>query len=114
MPFRVDLAAPIETLAAGEKQKVEILKQLYLESRMLILDEPTTVLTPDEADQVLGLLREMTKAGELSVVLITHKLREVMAFAEQVTVLRRGRLVGGGKRARYHIRRTRRADGGLE
>jgi ABC-type uncharacterized transport system ATPase subunit len=96
MPFRVDLAAPIGALAAGEKQKVEILKQLYLGSRILILDEPTTVLTPDEADQVLGLLREMTNAGELSVLLITHKLREVMAFAEAVTVLRRGQLVGEG------------------
>ena len=87
---------PSKRLAAGEKQKVELLKQLYLGSRILILDEPTTVLTPDEADQVLGLLREMTNAGKLSVLLITHKLREVMAFAEAVTVLRRGHLVGEG------------------
>jgi simple sugar transport system ATP-binding protein len=94
MPFRVDVTAPIATLAAGEKQKVEILKQLYLGSRILILDEPTSVLTPDEADQVLGRLRELAQAGALSVLLITHKLREVKAFAEVVSVLRRGRLVG--------------------
>jgi len=81
-------------LAAGEKQKVEILKQLYLGSRILILDEPTSVLTPDEADQVLGRLRELSQARALSVLLITHKLREVKAFAEVVSVLRRGRLVG--------------------
>ena len=96
MPFQVDVAAPVGTLAAGEKQKVEILKELYLGNRILILDEPTSVLTPDEADQVLGRLREMTRAGTLSVLLITHKLREVKAFAEVVSVLRRGRLVGEG------------------
>jgi general nucleoside transport system ATP-binding protein len=97
MPFRVDVTAPIVTLAAGEKQKVEILKQLYLRSRILILDEPTSVLTPNEADQVLGRLRELTQAGVLSVLLITHKLREVKTFAEVVSVLRRGRLVGQAK-----------------
>jgi general nucleoside transport system ATP-binding protein len=94
MPFQVDVTAPVGTLAAGEKQKVEILKELYLGNRILILDEPTSVLTPDEADQVLGRLREMTRAGKLSVLLITHKLREVKAFAERVSVLRRGQLVG--------------------
>src|SRR5262249_21596784 len=75
----------------------EILKQLYLGSRILILDEPTSVLTPDEADQVLGRLRELTQARVLSVLLITHKLREVKAFAEVVSVLHRGRLVGHAK-----------------
>jgi simple sugar transport system ATP-binding protein len=63
---------------------------------VLILDEPTTVLTPDEADQILGVMREMTRAGRLTVVIITHKLREVLAFADEVTVLRAGRRVGGG------------------
>ena len=69
-------------LAAGEKQKCEILKQLYLEQRFLILDEPTSVLTPGEADEVLGLLRGMVGGGELTVLMITHKFREVMAFAD--------------------------------
>jgi len=96
MPFTVDLAAPVGLLAAGEKQKVEILKQLYLACRILILDEPTSVLTPGEADEILGLLHAMTRAGRLSVLLITHKLREVLAFADEVTVLRRGQVSGRG------------------
>jgi general nucleoside transport system ATP-binding protein len=97
MPFRLDPTRPVRTLAAGEKQKLEILKQLYLGSRTVILDEPTSVLTPDEADEVLGLLREMTREGKLTVLMISHKFREVMKFADEVTVLRRGKLVGGGR-----------------
>ena len=95
-PFQVDLDMPVGQLAAGQKQKLEILKQLYLQSRILILDEPTSVLTPDEADEVLGLLRQEVKAGRLSVLLITHKFREVLAFADEVTVLRKGHLAGHG------------------
>jgi general nucleoside transport system ATP-binding protein len=97
MPFRVPVRKLARQLAAGEKQKLEILKQLYLGSRIVILDEPTSVLTPQEADDVLGLLREMTRRGEISVAIITHKFREVMAFADEVTVLRRGALAGAGK-----------------
>jgi simple sugar transport system ATP-binding protein len=97
MPFRLDPTRPVRTLAAGEKQKLEILKQLYLGSRIVILDEPTSVLTPDEADEVLGLLRKMTEEGKLTVLMISHKFREVMKFADEVTVLRRGKLVGGGR-----------------
>src|SRR5471032_541485 len=94
MPFRLPLAAPVSGLAAGEKQKLEILKQLYLRQRFLILDEPTSVLTPQEADEVLGLMRDLTTRGELTVLMITHKFREVMAYADDVTVLRKGRQVG--------------------
>jgi ABC-type uncharacterized transport system ATPase subunit len=101
MPFRVPLDAPVQTLAAGEKQKAEILKQLYLKSRFLILDEPTSVLTPQEADEVLGLIRDMAHAGAISVLIITHKFREVMAFADTVSVLRRGKLVGDGRVADF-------------
>src|SRR5213594_3607184 len=96
MPFRVDLDRTVGALAAGEKQKIEILKQLFLGRRVLILDEPTSVLTPDEADQVLGVLGEMSRDGRVTVVLITHKFREVEAFAREVTVLRAGRRIGGG------------------
>ena len=92
-PFRLDLDATPADLSAGEKQKLEILKQLFLRPRLLILDEPTSVLTPQEADEVLGALRERAHAGECSVVMITHKFREVSAFADDVTVLRRGRRV---------------------
>ena len=103
-PFQVDLDRRVAHLAAGEKQKVEILKQLYLETRVLILDEPTSVLTPGEADEVLGILRGMVAAQKLSVVMITHKLREVMQFADEVTVLRKGRLVGHSPRQGYRGR----------
>ncbi|CCQ74462.1 ABC transporter ATP-binding protein [Magnetospira sp. QH-2] len=96
MPFQVPLHTRARDLAAGEKQKVEILKQLYLGCKFLILDEPTSVLTPGEADEVLGLIRDMTRTDGLTVLMITHKFREVMAFADEVSVLRRGRYVGGG------------------
>ncbi len=94
MPFRLPLEAPVAGLAAGENQKLEILKQLYLRQRFLILDEPTSVLTPQEADEVLGLMRDLTTRDELTVLMITHKFREVMAYADDVTVLRKGRQVG--------------------
>ena len=97
MPFRVPLDAPVSSLAAGEKQKLEILKLLYLDQRFMILDEPTSVLTPGEADEILGLLKQMAQAKDITVVMITHKFREVTAFADAVTVLRRGKHVGGGK-----------------
>src|SRR5215471_10393734 len=87
VPFKLDLDRPVSRLAAGEKQKVEILKQLYLRRRFMILDEPTSVLTPSEADEVLGMLRTMTRDGDVTVLMITHKLREVMAFADEVAVL---------------------------
>ena len=94
MPFRVPLRVPVHTLAAGEKQKLEILKQLYLRRRLLFLDEPTSVLTAAEAEQVLGLLHGLTRQGELTVLIITHKFREVTAFADHVSILRRGAIVG--------------------
>ncbi len=93
-PFKLDLDARPMDLSAGEKQKLEILKQLYLKPRLLILDEPTSVLTPQEADEVLGLLRDRAHAGEVSIIMITHKFREVMDIADDVSVLHRGRLVG--------------------
>ena len=92
-PFSIDLQSRISHLSAGQKQKVEILKQLYLDAKILILDEPTSVLTPDESDEVMGVLSRMVQRGTLSVILITHRLREVMDYADNVTVLRGGRLV---------------------
>ena len=97
MPFRVPLDVPVSSLSAGEKQKLEILKQLYLDQRFLILDEPTSVLTPGEADEVLGLLRGMTRAHELTILMISHKFREVTTYCDEVSVLRHGRLTGSGK-----------------
>lgn len=97
MPFRVPLDVPVSAMAAGEKQKLEILKLLYLDQRLLILDEPTSVLTPDEADEMLGLLKGMAARKDITVIMITHKFREVRSFCDTVTVLRRGKKVGGGK-----------------
>ncbi|MEX1166463.1 MAG: ABC transporter ATP-binding protein, partial [Hydrogenophaga sp.] len=92
-PFQLNLDARPQELAAGEKQKLELLKQLYLKPRLLILDEPTSVLTPQEADEVLGHVREFARSGQCTVLIITHKFREVMAYADDVTVLRRGQAV---------------------
>ena len=94
MPFAIDLNRSVNRLSAGEKQKVEIIKQLLLDIKVLILDEPTSVLTPNEADEVLGKIKQLTLDGKLSVLIITHKFREVMGYAEQVTVLRKGEYVG--------------------
>jgi ABC-type uncharacterized transport system ATPase subunit len=97
MPFRVPLHAEVGTLAAGERQKTEILKQLYLQRRFLVLDEPTSVLTPQEAEEMLALVRDLAHGGDITVLIITHKLKEVARFADDVTVLRRGRYAGAGK-----------------
>ena len=99
MPFKVPLAAPVGSLAAGERQKTEILKQLYLNRKLLILDEPTSVLTPQEADEMLTLVRDLAHGGAITVAIITHKLKEVKKFADDVSVLRRGRFVGSGHAA---------------
>ena len=96
MPFQIDPRAVVRNLAAGEKQKVELLKQLYLHRSVLILDEPTSVLTPAEADEVLGMVHSMCKQGTLSALIITHKFREVTAFCDEVTVLRQGKFMVEG------------------
>ncbi len=97
MPFKVPIDVAVGTLAAGERQKLEILKQLYLDRRLIVLDEPTSTLTPAEAEEVLGVVRGMVDEGRLTTIIITHKLKEVDAFADEVSVLRRGRMVGGGR-----------------
>ena len=100
-PFFIPLDARVNDLAAGQKQKLEIVKQLYLKNKLLFLDEPTSVLTPQEADEVLTMLKNMTLAGKLSVLIITHKFSHVMKFADDFTVLRTGKLVGQGRVADY-------------
>jgi len=88
----VEPRARVWQLSLGEQQRVEILKALYREARILILDEPTAVLTPQEADALFATLREMAAEGR-TVIFISHKLHEVMAVSDRVTVLRGGRLV---------------------
>ncbi len=96
MPFRVPLDRRVSELAAGQKQKLEILKLLYLDQHFIILDEPTSVLTPSEADEMLTLLKGMASRQEITVLMITHKFREVTSFCDAVSILRRGKKVGGG------------------
>ena len=85
--------AMVGDLAVGEKQRVEIIKALYRDARILILDEPTAVLTPQEAEQLFKILKEMVARG-LSVVFISHKLHEIISISDRIAVLRRGKLVG--------------------
>ncbi|RZA08060.1 MAG: ABC transporter ATP-binding protein [Proteobacteria bacterium] len=90
--LEVNLDAPVGSLAVGVQQRIEILKLLYQDSEVLILDEPTAVLAPAEIEGLFRILREMAAAGK-TILLITHKLKEVMALAERATVFRAGRVV---------------------
>ncbi len=87
------LDVPVGRLSVGERQRVEILKALYRDARILVLDEPTAVLTPQEADTLFENIGAMTADG-LSVIFISHKLREVLAFSNRIAVLRHGVKVG--------------------
>ncbi|HNW85047.1 MAG TPA: ABC transporter ATP-binding protein [Candidatus Cryosericum sp.] len=91
--FRVDPYARIWQLSVGEQQRVEIIKMLFRGARILILDEPTAVLTPQESEELFTILREMKSEGK-SIVFISHKLSEVMAVSDRITVLRKGRVIG--------------------
>jgi simple sugar transport system ATP-binding protein len=89
----VDASAYIGDLSMGERQLVEILKLLYRESRILIFDEPTAVLTPEETGRLFEALRRMTAQGK-SIIFISHKLEEVISLADEIAILRRGRIEG--------------------
>ncbi len=91
--LRVDLEKPVYTMSVGEKQTVEILKVLYRGSNILILDEPTAVLTPQEIENLFRILRNMKNEG-CAIVIITHKLNEVLEISDRVTVLRKGKSIG--------------------
>jgi simple sugar transport system ATP-binding protein len=94
--FNVDPDAVIEDLPVGVQQRVEIIKALSQRAEVLILDEPTAVLTPQETDELLEIVRQLRASGT-AIVLITHKLREVQAIADTITVIRRGKVVGTAK-----------------
>jgi simple sugar transport system ATP-binding protein len=89
----VDPEARIETLSVGQQQRVELLKALHRRAQLLILDEPTAVLTPQEVTEFFAILRQMRDQGR-TVVIITHKLSEVLAISDDITVMRDGRVVG--------------------
>jgi len=92
----VDPKSYIEDLSVGAQQRVELLKALYRNAKLLILDEPTAVLTPKEVEEFFGILRRMREQGK-TVVIITHKLEEVLAISDNVTVMRDGKVVGNVK-----------------
>ena len=91
----VDPDALVEDLPVGVRQRVEIIKTLYRQSNLLILDEPSAVLTPQETEELFGIMRSL-QAGGTSIIFITHKLNEVLEIADRITVLRRGKVVGIG------------------
>jgi len=91
--LHVDVDALIEDISVGMQQRVEILKMLYRDNDILIFDEPTAVLTPQEIDELMEIMRGFTKEGK-SILFITHKLNEIMAVADRVTVLRKGKCIG--------------------
>ncbi|MDN6487568.1 MAG: ATP-binding cassette domain-containing protein, partial [Ancrocorticia sp.] len=91
--FDIDPDALIEDLPVGTQQKVEIVKALSRDASVLVLDEPTAVLTPQETDELMTIMRQLAEEGT-SIIFITHKLREVRAVADKITVIRRGKVVG--------------------
>jgi simple sugar transport system ATP-binding protein len=91
--LEVDPNAIIEDLPVGIQQRVEIVKALYRQAKILVLDEPTAVLTPQEADDLFRIMRDLTARG-VSIIFITHKLKEVLAISDRITVMRRGQVVG--------------------
>ena len=91
--LRVDPDALVEDLPVGVQQRVEIIKALLRDARILVLDEPTAVLTPGETEDLFRIMRELRSGGR-SIVFISHKLKEVQAIADQITVIRRSKVVG--------------------
>lgn len=91
--FDIDLDAKVEDISVGMQQRVEILKVLYRGAHTLILDEPTAVLTPQEIDQLIAIMRDLVSKGK-TIVIITHKLKEIMASADECSIIRRGVYMG--------------------
>ena len=91
--LKVDVDAKVEDITVGMQQRVEILKMLYRDNDILIFDEPTAVLTPQEIDELMEIMREFAREGK-SILFITHKLNEIMAVSDRVTVLRKGKYIG--------------------
>ncbi len=91
--LKVDLDAKVEDITVGMQQRVEILKMLYRDNEILIFDEPTAVLTPQEIDELMATMKEFAKEGK-SILFISHKLNEIMEVSDRVTVLRKGKYIG--------------------
>lgn len=93
MGFKIDPQAKIENISVGIQQRVEIIKVLYRGAEILVMDEPTAVLTPQEVEELFGILRSLKKQGK-TIIFITHKLNEVIELSDRVTVMRKGKVVG--------------------
>ena len=100
--FDLDLSKKIYEMSVSEKQTVEIVKMLYRGARILILDEPTAVLTPQEADRLFDILRNMRDDG-CSIIIITHKLQEVLALSDRVAILRKGQYIDTVETAQANV-----------
>src|SRR5262249_31940909 len=96
LKLNIDPNALIEDLSVGQQQRVELLKALYRNAELLILDEPTAVLSPQEVEEFFTILRRMREQGK-TIIIITHKLEEVLAISDEVTVMRDGKVVGNVK-----------------
>jgi len=107
--FEIDPDAVVETLPVGVQQRVEIIRALIYNAKVIILDEPSAVLTPQETDELLRVMKELREQGK-AIIFITHKLREVQEAADEITIIRRGKVVGQAKpTASQEDRFTRRA-----
>lgn len=113
LDFNLDLDTPVEELPVGLQQRVEILKALYRKARILILDEPTAVLTPQEATELFRFLRQFVASGG-AVIFISHKLAEVIQVSDRVTVIRDGRVVGTVNTPQTNVRELARMMVGRE
>src|SRR5699024_10663376 len=91
--FDLDVTAKVEDISVGKKQKVEILKTLYRETKLLILDEPTAVLTPQETEELFEQLK-ILNSNEITIIFISHKLDEIIKICHNMTIMRRGRSMG--------------------
>ena len=109
--LEVDPEAIVGDLPVGVQQRVEIVKALYRKANILILDEPTAVLTPQEAEDLSRIMHELTEKG-VSIIFITHKLKEVLAIADRITVMRSGRVVGTANPKETNEAQARLDDGG--
>ncbi|MFM8751707.1 MAG: ABC transporter ATP-binding protein, partial [Actinomycetota bacterium] len=94
--FEIDPDAVVETLPVGVQQRVEIIRALIYNAKVIILDEPSAVLTPQETDELLRVMKELREQGK-AIIFITHKLREVQEAADEITIIRRGKVVGQAK-----------------
>ena len=125
--LNVDPEAIISNVSVGMQQRVEILKMLYRDAEVLIFDEPTAVLTPQEIEELMKIMKNLIQEGK-SIILITHKLKEIKAIADRCTVIRRGQLIGtvnvkdtsqenggndGGRKVSFRVAKERKEPGSL-